>query len=135
MSKTPWQEPEQLDLLDWIAAQEPKPLLESPPHGKASASAELTTLRFTRVDPSCNMHRFYSLALVTSLFGDHGVARQWGRIGAQGQRRTDWFSAPEAAATELERMAGRKRRRGYLLQAGADQPATELPQGVEGRGP
>lgn len=59
------------------------------------------------------MRRFYSLALAQSLWGEHGVVRQWGRIGSQGQRRTDWHEGPEAAAAELERMAKGKRRRGY----------------------
>ncbi len=65
------------------------------------------------MDPACNMRRFYSLALATSLFGERGVVRQWGRIGASGQVRTDWYEAWDAAAAELERMTRRKRRRGY----------------------
>ena len=64
-------------------------------------------------DWSCNMRHLHSLTLVTSLFGESGVARQWGRIGSQGQRRTDWHASPEAAVAELEGMARRKRRRGY----------------------
>ncbi|TNC46503.1 WGR domain-containing protein [Rubellimicrobium rubrum] len=59
------------------------------------------------------MRRFYSLALVTSLFGEHGVVRQWGRIGSQGKRQTDWHASPEDAVAELEGMARHKRRRGY----------------------
>lgn len=106
-------EPEQLDLLDWIAAQPPvpAPIVAAPaPHPDPAGSAPLL---LTRVDPACNMRRFYSLALVTSLFGEAGVLRQWGRIGSQGQRRTDWHASPDDAAAELEGMAKRKRRRGY----------------------
>ncbi len=103
--------PEQLDLLDWLAARppEPTPVLPQPDPVPTATGPVL----LSRVDPSCNMRRFYSLALATSLFGEHGVVRQWGRIGLQGQRRTDWHDAPATAIAELERMAGRKRRRGY----------------------
>lgn len=107
-------EPEQLDLLDWLAAQPSCPAPAVP--GRAALAPtreEDAPVLLTRVDPSCNMRRFYSLALVQSLWGEHGVARQWGRIGSQGQRRTDWHASPEAAAAELERMAKHKRRRGY----------------------
>ena len=106
-------EPEQLDLLDWIAAQKPRPVPVMPAPAPPPDPAGPAPLLLTRVDLSCNMRRFYSLALVTSLFGEHGVARQWGRIGSQGQRRTDWHASPEAATAELEGMAKRKRRRGY----------------------
>jgi predicted DNA-binding WGR domain protein len=106
-------EPEQLDLLDWLAAQPPGPGPIRPAPAPRPDPAISAPLLLTRVESSCNMRRFYSLALVTSLFGEHGVARQWGRIGNQGQRRTDWYASPEAAAAELEGMAGRKRRRGY----------------------
>ena len=106
-------EPEQLDLLDWLAAQPPGPAPVVSMPAPLPDPASPGPLLLTRVDPSCNMCRFYSLALVQSLFGEHGVARQWGRIGSQGQRRTDWHASPEAAAAELEGIARRKRRRGY----------------------
>ena len=41
-----------------------------------------------RVDPECNMDRFYSVQLTQGLFGDHGVHRQWGRRGTWGRLRT-----------------------------------------------
>ncbi len=111
--------PEQLDLLDWLAEQEPGPATAASASGpaaclgNATAGGEPRPLRLTRLDPGCNMRRFYSLALAQSLWGEWGVARQWGRIGSPGQSRTDWHASPEAARAELERMAGRKRRRGY----------------------
>ena len=70
-------------------------------------------LLLTRVDASRNMRRFYGLALVRSLWGEVGLARQWGRIGSQGKRRTDWHESTEAAAAELERLAQSKQRKGY----------------------
>lgn len=113
-------EPEQLDLLDWIAAQEARATPALPQSDKlpptpslADARGELAPVLLTRVDPACNMRRFYDLALARSLWGEWGVMRQWGRIGTQGQKRTDWHASPEEAAAELEQMAEGKRRRGY----------------------
>jgi len=66
-----------------------------------------------RRDPRVNMARFYGLSLETSLFGDTLLVRQWGRIGARGRTRFDWFDSPAAAAAELARIALTKMRRGY----------------------
>lgn len=110
-------EPEQLDLLDWIAAQEPGPAPGPPQPIKAPAltgpGGETDSVLLTRVDPGCNMRRFYGLTLVRSLWGEQGVARQWGRIGGEGQRQTDWHANLEEALADLARLAERKRRRGY----------------------
>lgn len=108
-------EPEQLDLLDWLAALPPSPpsvaselapVFASPSHGPDS-------IFLTRVDPSCNMRRFYSVTLAVSLFGERGVVRQWGRIGTSGQTRTDWYEAPPEAESALQALLRAKRRRGY----------------------
>ncbi|TNC45234.1 WGR domain-containing protein [Rubellimicrobium rubrum] len=106
-------EPEQLDLLDWLATQPPLPVPTLPEPAPVLATPDPAPLHLTRVDPSCNMRRFYSLALSTSLFGECGVVRHWGRIDNQGQRRTDWHDSLQAALDELARMARTKRRRGY----------------------
>ena len=106
-------EPEQLDLLDWLAAQPPCSSPAAPELAPASTAERPNPVHLTRVDPSCNMRRFYSLALATSLFGECGVVRWWGRIGTSGQSQTEWYEARDRAVAELERMAARKRRRGY----------------------
>ncbi|TNC46697.1 WGR domain-containing protein [Rubellimicrobium rubrum] len=108
-------EPEQLDLLDWLAALPPiaasaAPQLAPSPTSKGS---EPSPVHLTRVDPSCNMRRFYSLALTTSLFGECGVTRQWGRLGSEGRRRTEWYLEPSEARRALEALLRAKRRRGY----------------------
>lgn len=109
-------EPEQLNLLDWLAAQPPSPSV-CPPMESASPLTDTTSalapVHLVRVDPACNMRRFYSLALAMSLFGEHGVERRWGRIGTTGQSRTNWHTTPEAAKVDLERVARHKRKRGY----------------------
>jgi predicted DNA-binding WGR domain protein len=106
-------EPEQLDLLDWLAAQAPCPPYSTPAVQAVSSVTSPAPVHLTRVDPSRNMSQFYSLALATSLFGECGVERRWERIGTSGQSRTEWYDARDRAATELKRMAARKRRRGY----------------------
>ena len=109
-------EPEQLDLLDWLGALPPIAPSAAPELAPAppDQSPDPAPVLLTRVDPSCNMRRFCSVALVVSLFGECGVVRQWGRIGTSGQVRTDWYGeAPEAAAA-LQALLRVKRRRGYL---------------------
>ena len=118
-------EPEQFDLVDWLAAQAAS-AVRFPEPGEAGAvqdagqAADPTPsalpaapVVLVRMDPSLNMHRFYSVALARSLFGEPGVERSWGRIGSPGRRRTDWHATQDAARAELETMVGRKRRRGY----------------------
>ena len=109
-------EPEQLDLLDWLAALPPCCPAAAPTEAAspaASATPDPAPVHLTRVDPSCNMRRFYGLAFATSLFGEHGVMRQWGRVGTAGQRRTDWYDKPTEAQSALRALLRAKRRRGY----------------------
>ncbi len=106
-------EPEQLDLLDWLAAQPPGPAPDAPALESASTANSPGPVILTRVDPSCNMRRYYSVALATSLFGERGVVRQWGRIGTSGQSRTDWYGRAPEAENALQALYSAKRRRGY----------------------
>jgi predicted DNA-binding WGR domain protein len=108
-------EPEQLDLLDWLAMQPPGLPPTAPELAPAFAgqSSDPVPVFLRRVDPSCNMRRFYSLALATSLFGECGVVRQWGRLGSEGQSRTEWYVAKSGAESALQVLLRAKRRRGY----------------------
>ncbi len=106
-------EPEQLSLLDWLAAQPPSPPATAPELAPVSTAQNPDPVLLTRVNPSCNMHRFYSLALAVSLFGECGVVRHWGRIGTSGQTRTDWYNQALEAETALQALLRAKRRRGY----------------------
>jgi predicted DNA-binding WGR domain protein len=66
-----------------------------------------------RTDPARNMARFYALSLETSLFGEVVLIRRWGRIGAFGRVRSEWFDSQAAAAERLAVIAALKARRGY----------------------
>ena len=106
-------EPEQLDLLDWLATQPPRPAPVAPEAASAPAPTSPDPVLLTRVNPSCNMHRFYSVALAVGLFGDYGVVRHWGRIGASGQSRTDWYEEACEADRALQDLLRTKRTKGY----------------------
>ena len=104
---------EQIDLLDWLAAHPPRSPEAAPAPDCEPAGSEPTPVLLTRADPSCNMHRFYGLELATSLFGECGVVRHWGRIGTSGRNRTDWFNEPQEAEAAFLILLRAKRRRGY----------------------
>lgn len=71
-------------------------------------------LVLTHVDPKKNMDRFYSIDLTTSLFGEAGIERVWGRRGTFGCRRLDWFESPEEAQSAYIDLINQKFKRGYL---------------------
>ena len=71
-----------------------------------------------RRDPARGMARFYALRVVPDLLGGWTLVREWGRVGSPGRVRVDAFATEDAAVAELERLARRKRGRGY-----ADSPA------------
>lgn len=105
---------EQIDLLDWLAAHpiDSREVMPSPGEDATGVQGVAPAL-LTRADPSCNKHRFYGLELATSLFGECGVVRHWGRIGTSGQSRTEWFNEPQQAETAFLILLRAKRRRGY----------------------
>ena len=77
----------------------------------------MTPVHLERRARDANMARFYAVSVVPTLFGAWAVVREWGRIGASGTVREDWFPSREAAITSAEALVARKRRRGYIGQA------------------
>ncbi len=71
-------------------------------------------LLLRRIRPEHNERRFYALLVTPDLFGNIVLMRIWGRIGTGGKQRGDLHPDYSSAASTLERLAGRKRRRGYL---------------------
>jgi predicted DNA-binding WGR domain protein len=67
-----------------------------------------------RRDPSRNMARAYAAHVEPTLFGEWALIRQWGRIGASGRRREEWFNTCEEATNACAQIILRKRRRGYV---------------------
>lgn len=70
-------------------------------------------MHLTRSEPETNLHRFYRLEIVTGLFGDFGLVRNWGRIGSAGQLRTDWFGMESEAKDACFELHMKKAKRGY----------------------
>ena len=59
------------------------------------------------------MRRYYRLDVQRDLFGEWCCIREWGRIGAAGQTRSDPYPTPAAAEAALDRQRRAKERRGY----------------------
>jgi predicted DNA-binding WGR domain protein len=77
-------------------------------------------IELRRVDPSRNMRRFYRLDVQADLFGGVRLVRQWGRIGAEGQRRAAWYATSPEALVTLELHVRQKLRRGYIKRTSSD---------------
>ena len=60
-----------------------------------------------------NMHRFYSIHITPTLFGDHALIKINGRVGSQGRKREVWFDSPIQALEEGLKIRQRKIRKGY----------------------
>ena len=72
-----------------------------------------TELQMRRIDPACNMRRFYRMSIQPDLFGGASLVREWGRIGARGQMMCEQHSDEGQAVTALMKLARVKQRRGY----------------------
>ena len=74
---------------------------------------KLQMLVLERRNASCNMARFYVLAIEPTLFDEMSLVREGGRIGSWGRRRLDLHPNRAAAAESLDAWLVRKARRGY----------------------
>ncbi len=83
-------------------------------HNEAGLHEFSAPIILRRIRPEHNERRFYALAVTADLFGNIVLMRNWGRIGTGGKQRGDLHPDYTSAAASLERLAGRKRGRGYL---------------------
>lgn len=65
-----------------------------------------------RLDADVGMARFYTVAIVPTLFG-WSVVTEWGRIGQGGTVREEAVGAEAEAVVVAEAHVARKQRRGY----------------------
>lgn len=72
-----------------------------------------TDLQMRRIDPACNMRRFYRMSIQPDLFGGASLMREWGRIGFRGQMMVETHPDEGEAITALMNLAAVKKRRGY----------------------
>ena len=66
-----------------------------------------------RTDAERNMHRFYALGLMPTLFGEWTVVAEWGRIGSPGRVQRSTYSDEVSAMKALARRLADKSGRGY----------------------
>ncbi len=59
-----------------------------------------------------NLHRFYAISVMPSLFG-WSVVRRWGRCGNYGRLKIDLYDDLESAQAGLRRKEREKLRRNY----------------------
>lgn len=74
-----------------------------------------TDLHLQRIDPACNMRRFYRLSLQCDLFGGTCLIREWGRIGYRGKVLIELHDDEGKAITALMKLAAIKGKRGYAI--------------------
>jgi len=70
-------------------------------------------LDLKRIDPACNMKRFYRMTVQRDLFGGSSLIREWGRIGQRGQTLIEQHPDEGQAINSLLKLARAKRGRGY----------------------
>lgn len=75
---------------------------------------EPAAICLTRRDHALNMARFYRLEIVADLFGGVTLIRNWGRMGAAGRERREWFAAADLAESARQVWITRKTRKGYV---------------------
>jgi predicted DNA-binding WGR domain protein len=66
-----------------------------------------------RIEPEQGIRRFYSLMIERDLFGTIRLVRHWGRIGTNGQEKTEEFASEDEAGKALDTLAQAMRRQGY----------------------
>lgn len=76
----------------------------------------LAPIVLRRVDPVCNMARFYRLQIQPTLFGGVTLVREWGRIGQAGACRHEQYDTAKAAELALDALRRAKVSRGYQVQ-------------------
>lgn len=70
-------------------------------------------LHLRRIDPCCNMRRFYRMAIQSDLFGKTSLVREWGRIGHHGQMLIETHTDEGQAVNAMMKLARTKQRKGY----------------------
>ena len=65
-----------------------------------------------RHDPDKNMHRFYQIYVVSGIFGDWSLVREWGRVGSPGTVRKEWFNTEEEAINAAQLLSQSKQKGG-----------------------
>ena len=71
----------------------------------------------TKHKPDANQFRFYKLSISPTLFGGWSLVREWGRIGAAGTVKIDFFDTEEEAIQKQSQLYRQKQKKGYTAVA------------------
>lgn len=71
--------------------------------------------RFTKIDHSANIRRYYVISVERDLFGEACVVKTWGRIGTKGRAKVTRYASERAAENAARSAVKRRRKRGYLV--------------------
>ncbi len=77
------------------------------------AAGSMSAVVLTRIDAATNMQRFYKIDVQPTLFGEHALVREWGRIGQPGTVGITLYASVNEAETARDRLRLFKERRGY----------------------
>ena len=58
-------------------------------------------------------HRFYSVMVMPTLFGEWSLLREWGRLGCAGTVRLQGYGSEDEAVAAARALVATKRRCGY----------------------
>lgn len=64
-------------------------------------------------DQTCNKHRFYSIHIAKTIFGDWALIKEWGRIGSPGTVREEWFDDENQAINQAIIIVKKRLKNGY----------------------
>ncbi len=71
----------------------------------------------TKHRPEANQFRFYKLSISPTLFGGWSLVREWGRIGAAGTVKIDFFDTEQEAIQKQTQLYRQKQKKGYTAIA------------------
>ncbi|MFN3845712.1 MAG: WGR domain-containing protein [Paracoccaceae bacterium] len=74
-----------------------------------------THLLLRRIDPACNMSFYYRTMILSDLFGQASLVREWGRIGSGGQTMVETHPDEGQAINALMKLARAKQQKGNVL--------------------
>lgn len=67
-------------------------------------------------DKVTDKHRFYQLWIAPSIFDDWSLVKEWGRVGASGTVRKEWFTTEEEAIVARGKITETKLKKGYFIK-------------------
>jgi predicted DNA-binding WGR domain protein len=74
------------------------------------------------IDASQNRYRLYRLMWQPTLWGEGALVRWWGRKGSTGRNQVNFYSNPDDARAEFQRLLKLRTRHGYRALGHSQEP-------------